>query len=730
MALAQNPSIAALSNLVLYYDAANVKSYPGAGTTINDMSGNGNNGTLTNGPIWGAANNGVISFDGTDDYLSIGSQSLVGSGTTTFTAEISFYNTKSWSAGQYTMFFRIKQDTEFFFVLYNYLSTLYALPAFRNYHQWGYPLTTTISDYVNKWFTMTIVYNGGSKGNASSFNLYINGSLLPAGTYDFGTAGGVSSNCNIIGADGNSGCNVTTAYHQGFISNYKIYNTALTAAQVLQNYNASRGRYVGTLPFSPTDISGLSAWFDADDPRTLFSDTSGTTRATTDGNSVALWVDKSGNGRNASQSTANKCPLLKTSVINNRNVIRGDGSNDTLSLSRAVADDFSIFVLFQTTQSYFRNSSTQWYEGAGLFDSEVGNVVNDYGLSMYQGYPRAGTGNPDTSITDPTTRNNGSPNLVCFTRLKSTGALNLYSNGIPVASGTGTTASLTSPTVNYLMSTADSYGYMNGDVAEVLVYNSVLSAANRIKVEQYLQNKWGVNTSFLPTQISGLTLWLDANDSGSLYQVSNGTNPALNNNDFIGLWKDKSGNSNNATQSTASLRPYVVASGQNSKNIIRFPYAAWNAATGPYMNATIGSLSAYSVFIICKFRTNEYYSMVLTGGSSQFEVRNYSSTGYIEWNIAGGYFPRDTVSNVGSYILIELTRSGSDYTLYKNGISVGTSNNASSLNIGSTIFISSRSGNSYYFDGDMAEIIIYNSAITTAQRQQVEAYLNQKWGVF
>ena len=245
-----------------------------------------------------------------------------------------------------------------------------------------------------------------------------------------------------------------------------------------------------------------------------------------------------------------------------------------------------------------------------------------------------------------------------------------------------------------------------------------------------MQNKWGVNTSFLPTQISGLTLWLDANDSGSLYQVSNGTNPALNNNDFIGLWKDKSGNSNNATQSTASLRPYVVASGQNSKNIIRFPYAAWNAATGPYMNATIGSLSAYSVFIICKFRTNEFYSMVLTGGSSQFEVRNYSSTGYIEWNIAGGYFPRDTVSNVGSYILIELTRSGSDYTLYKNGISVGTSNNASSLNIGSTIFISSRSGNSYYFDGDMAEIIIYNSAITTAQRQQVEAYLNQKWGIF
>jgi hypothetical protein len=58
--------------LVLYLDAANQKSYPGTGTTWNDLSGNGNNGTLVNGPTFNSDNNGSIVFDGVDDYVNFG----------------------------------------------------------------------------------------------------------------------------------------------------------------------------------------------------------------------------------------------------------------------------------------------------------------------------------------------------------------------------------------------------------------------------------------------------------------------------------------------------------------------------------------------------------------------------------------------------------------------------------------------------------------------------------
>jgi hypothetical protein len=60
------------SGLVLALDAANTKSYPGSGTTWSDLSGNGNTGTLTNGPTFNSANGGSIAFDGIDDYTNLG----------------------------------------------------------------------------------------------------------------------------------------------------------------------------------------------------------------------------------------------------------------------------------------------------------------------------------------------------------------------------------------------------------------------------------------------------------------------------------------------------------------------------------------------------------------------------------------------------------------------------------------------------------------------------------
>ena len=56
------------SNLVVYLDAGETTSYSGSGTTWNDLSGNGNNFTLTNGPTYTSSDGGAIVFDGTNDY--------------------------------------------------------------------------------------------------------------------------------------------------------------------------------------------------------------------------------------------------------------------------------------------------------------------------------------------------------------------------------------------------------------------------------------------------------------------------------------------------------------------------------------------------------------------------------------------------------------------------------------------------------------------------------------
>jgi len=714
MALAQNPSIAALSNLVLYYDAANVKSFPGAGTTWNDMSGNNNNGTMTNGPLWSAANNGLISFDGTNDYVVASNSSTLNNniGTVEFMIYINSFSNADWivygiGSGAYAQWYVRYFSSSLDF-------SVAGIGKTASYSFTGAALSTYFP--TGSWRHVVMSYDCV----AGSGSIYVNGSLAATMTITTNTnASWTPASLYVGGYSWDGYSNTRFAF-------VKIYNTALTASQVLQNFNASRGRFFGNIPFSPTDISGIALWLDADDPRTLFSNTSGTTRATADATAVALWADKSGNGRNASQSTANKCPLLKTSVLNNRNVIRGDGSNDTLSLSRCVSEDFSIFIVFQTTQSYFRFAASQWYEGAGLFDSEVGGVTNDYGISMYQGYPRAGTGNPDTSITDPSTRNNGSATIVCFTRLKSTGALNLYTNGIPVASGTGTTASLTSPTVNYLMSTADSFGYMSGDMAEVIAYSSVLSSTNRIKVEQYLQNKWGISSGFLPTQISGIQLWLDSSDSGTLFQDTSGTIPVVNDGDPVGLWRDKSGNAKHATQSTNANRPLFKTSVQNSKNVLRFD----GSNDGMAGSDTGFSTTTSTVFVICKsaiagtdnypfmFGTDAATQLVgLTTYNNQMQITQYGASTFVAFT-------------TNAWNVIYFTKSSNNWTMNLNGTSASTTMTTSTVLSGNYGIGFNRSGNRAFFNGDIAEVILYNSVLSTSQIQQVQAYLNQKWGIF
>ena len=73
MGISYNPTIVR-DGLVLCLDAGNPKSYPGSGTTWTDLSGNGNNGTLTNGPTYSSSNGGYLNFDGSDDYISFASQ--------------------------------------------------------------------------------------------------------------------------------------------------------------------------------------------------------------------------------------------------------------------------------------------------------------------------------------------------------------------------------------------------------------------------------------------------------------------------------------------------------------------------------------------------------------------------------------------------------------------------------------------------------------------------------
>jgi hypothetical protein len=222
------------SGLVLALDAADRNSYPGSGTTWTDLSGRSNTGTLTNGPTYSSSNGGSIVFDGTNDRIDCGTNfSSVITGTNSFSIECWVYpqNTQATYAdiwGNHT-------DNFTGIVCQQNFTTL-------NQYSWGWGngvswATSGGSNYFNlvtlQWNHLIAIRSG------TSILTYLNGNLVDSLTNSSSIAPNSSFNFQ-IGTGYNLG---GTRYFRGNVSNFKIYNRALTATEVQQNFNATRSRY-------------------------------------------------------------------------------------------------------------------------------------------------------------------------------------------------------------------------------------------------------------------------------------------------------------------------------------------------------------------------------------------------------------------------------------------------------------------------------------------------------
>ncbi|HEY1790197.1 MAG TPA: lamin tail domain-containing protein, partial [Verrucomicrobiae bacterium] len=219
---------------------------------------------------------------------------------------------------------------------------------------------------------------------------------------------------------------------------------------------------------------------------------------------LAIWNDSSGNGYNATQSTPSQDPIYVTNAMNGLPVVRfTSGSSTCMSFARPVQDDFTIICAFQSTQGL--NAGTYYYDGAGLVNGEVPNVVDDFGTCLFaNGSVAAGTGNPDVAVDSAPGYNDGKPHIMTFTRTESLGLVSLYMDGTLVGTTTGGTQSLTSPPVLELGAQQSLVYYLSGDIAEVQIYNSSLSGTNLQSVEGPLLQKYNIP----PPAPSGLYLEL------------------------------------------------------------------------------------------------------------------------------------------------------------------------------------------------------------------------------
>jgi len=227
MAIIRGKSIVT-DGLVLHIDAANPKSYPGTGTTINDLSGNGNNGTLINGAAFNSANAGSIEFDGVNDTINFGT------GNTFFPLE------------NFTMIMWFSSDgqTDTTGAAPSLLGLTYGIRLRVNADNLSYGLDdgTTIRylqspstyDFHNSsWHQVAI------QANPTQRHMYIDGQYINSLTRNWSGTTRWPTNPANLGRDNNN----SVYYFRGQIPIYKIYNKVLSAAEVLQNYNATKARF-------------------------------------------------------------------------------------------------------------------------------------------------------------------------------------------------------------------------------------------------------------------------------------------------------------------------------------------------------------------------------------------------------------------------------------------------------------------------------------------------------
>jgi hypothetical protein len=228
------------NGLVFCIDASNPQSILSGQTTWSDLSGNGNNGTLTNGPTYvysGASSS--IRFDGADDYVNCGDISTLILSNNQFTFSCWFRMTGTSRGDLFNIKnFNVSQDDIGFFIdtnnkLYAYFSILNVITS--NIEGRASVSTTT--------FLRNTIYNIVCMKDASQkIVMYVNG-VLDNNTYSTVTNTANVATTPLWLASNKTGPTTPAALFAGNIYSTQVYNRALSATEVSQNFNALRGRF-------------------------------------------------------------------------------------------------------------------------------------------------------------------------------------------------------------------------------------------------------------------------------------------------------------------------------------------------------------------------------------------------------------------------------------------------------------------------------------------------------
>ena len=457
-------------------------------------------------------------------------------------------------------------------------------------------------------------------------------------------------------------------------------------------------------------VAGVRAWYDASDASS-FTYSSSTI--------VSQWNDKSGNNLHFTQGTVSTQPN-RNGTQKGLTTLVFDGVDDSLIRATpmsTVIDNFTMFAVYKRTGgaanegTFFASGSTGngWAMSARAY-----NLQNPGFLMGGINWHSYGFGD-----------NTSSPWVVQTLR-KTAGVWSGYLSSKTVTAFTPAPGATTHvPTAASICNATHKFG---GEIAELIFYDTVISDTDRGKIETYLYSKWILSS---PTNIAGCIGWWDASDTASI--TSSGG--------AVSQWNDKSSQGKHVTQATAGAKPTTGTATVNGRNVLVFD-------GGDYLNyaGTTGlDVSNATVFVAFRELVAENYAGILSihpsTGSDNASANglniNTSDGTYIaatDRNNANSYFTGSGLAAFGTFSArftsstgnIEVWRNGVAGTIWSSGVGPPYGVADGGWLFGGR-YQSGVISSSYRLNGQIAEVIVYNTALSVTDRTAVENYLQYKW---
>ena len=432
--------------LIFNIDANKNLSYPGTGNTIYDISGSGQTGTFTNGPIFSGLNGGYISFDGTNDYIDYPRSSLYDFGSSDFTI---MYWINTTTKDTYNAVIDLNDaGGKMIIGTYNNLSWMWFTSS--------YNIVGTINLCDGIWHQATISRIG------STLTHYVDGRVS------------VSTNVGATVVPSNNFFSIgrlvqTSSYGQIKLADVKLYkNRGLTQQEIIQNYNATKGRF-------------LNALLPVQNGLVLELDAANTASYSGAGNT---WYDLSGNNLNG--------------TLTNGPTYLGIGSTSSLVFDRTndhilVADNSLLNTFTGMTLEVIVKYTTT---NDQIFAQKVNySTGNGYTLELFSSGIAAFCYGSGSSYLNVSVSSYPVNNIYHMLFTLSGNTQTLYINGVSVATNSGGSIPSISGTVFKIGDRTGTYAtssYFGGNVYLTKFYNRGLSAYEVKQNFDYYRTRYNI----------------------------------------------------------------------------------------------------------------------------------------------------------------------------------------------------------------------------------------------